>query len=157
MPKDALPERLQDSINWKNTDWDTWYQRWMIPLKGLFAYGSRSKHWWACWRLVPLTLFVLHGGGPLRYEAADGSWEDTSPHLYGYLARCQYWCRWHFAIKWPFLITGHCYFHAKDVPQFPIRPGNTTDNKLISFYVGCNYDTDLVYWAPSGFIGLTWK
>lgn len=43
MPKDALPEKLDDAEEWKGTDWDNKFQRWLLPLKGLFAFGPRAR------------------------------------------------------------------------------------------------------------------
>lgn len=158
MPKDALPERLQDPKNWIGTDDDVWYMRWRIPLKGLFAYGPRSNHWWAKWREFPLVLFALFGEGQSRWETSGGELAVRSTNknvfLYSpttvYLSRVQYWCRWSIQLQWPLFFAFHFYF--KDTPY----PANT-DGKLVFFYIGAHRDGDKVYWFPSAYLGLNWK
>jgi hypothetical protein len=171
MPLDALPERLQTAEAWKNTDMDNIFQRWIIKnpwIHGLLAYGPRSKHKWACWRTIPKVLFAIKGEGPWRWEhdeaptLADydkGVLKDkTLSHAGYYLSRIQYWCRWHFSIQWPFIITFHVYFKKKDIMPVELSTShNLPNNTLIYFYIGAHRDGDVVYWFPSAFLGGTWK
>jgi len=170
VPKDSLPERLQDPDNWKNTDADVWYMRWKIPLKGLFAYGPRSSKKWARWREFPKTLFAIRGKGAFRFESEG--WERDSDfaassdmktivnknlqitrsflvenyRLYkmdpAYLSAIQYWCKWHFQIQWPVFIAFHYRFNYK---------------YTLYFRIGARRDADKVYWFPSFYIGLTFN
>lgn len=179
MPKSALPVYLQNDANWKGTDWDTWYQRWMIPLKGWFAYGPHATEWWAKWREWPKTLFFIRSKqGVTRLESEtivrDSSWEDyattdrifnwnwwvqipnTGVFTLGYLSRIQYYTRWSFQIQWPFLIAAHFYPNAADVPEYG-KPRPDTDGKVWFGYIGAHRDADKVYWFPSTFLGRTWK
>lgn len=183
MPKSALSERLQTKENWEGTDWDNPFQKWMIPLKGWFAYGPRAKEWWAKWREYPKTIFAILGKGSIRIENED--WERDSAREYsdpgirhvlfnlepvmfyefgklgtvmsqGYLSRVQYYTRWSFQIQWPFMIAFHIYFKPNNV-QIYGKPRNDTDGKLFFFYFGAHRDADKVYWFPSAYVGFNWK
>lgn len=150
---DAVPEHLDSADKWKGTDWDTWYQRWMLKFHGCFSFGPLSHFWWARWKNPPKTLLKI-GSGP------TGTWRYEGDPITGepYISRIQYYQRWHFAIHWPFLITFHFYFKASDVPQTQYaKLGDFLDNKLFYFYLGTHYDQDAVYWCPSAYLGLTWK
>lgn len=171
MPKSALSPRLLDASNWVGTDDDVWYMRWRIKLKYMFAYGPRATEFWAKWREYPKTLFACFGKGSVRFETE--TWErDSASELvivddtvttiinkdFGnyYLSLIQYYCRWNFAVQWPFHIQFHFYFKQKDVPRPGESRGNL-DNKLFFFRAGARRDGDKVYWFPSVFIGLTWN
>lgn len=169
MPKSALPPHLDTPEEWKGTDWDVWYQRWMLHIKHWFAFGPRATEWWACWREFPTTLLALKGDGPYRLESSDGNdefgdgddryigllgWKPTYPYKNErvYLSAIQYWCKWHFQIQWPFFIAFHYYID--DVPKPPERAG---DRRVLYFRFGARRDADRVYWFPSLFIGLSWN
>lgn len=150
MTKSALPERLQQDSNWVGTDWDTKWQRWMIPFKAVFAYGPRAKEWWARWKTPPKIL--------LRIGDKNGwRWEMDPLSMCTYVSRVQYFKRWHFAIHWPLLVTFHCYFKKKGVPMAGDVLGDRLSNTLFYCYFGAHYDQDGVYWMPSVYVGLTWK
>lgn len=171
MPKSALPPHLDTPEEWKGTDWDTWYQRWMLTIKHWFAYGPRAKEWWAKWREYPI-LLAGYFAGDCRQETRDGSAEtrygtgfmtDLKPSLWKrrnyvpkdpkrryYVSPIQYWCKWHIQIQWPFFFAFHYTFGR--VPKFPKRPNNK--HKVLYFRIGARRDSDRVYWFPSLFIGL---
>lgn len=182
MPKSALPPRLLDMDNWKDTDDDVWYMRWRIKFGYLFAYGPRATEWWARWREYPKTLFAIRSKqGIFRTEregwerdtAFDG--DDKRSTLFntdmpvcrgresglinidpGYLSRVQYYTRWAIQVQWPLMFAMHFYKKAADVPEWG-KPRQNTDGKLWFFYVGAHRDADKVYWFPSAFLGQVWK
>lgn len=167
MPLSALPTRLQSPSAWKGTDWDTWYQRWMLQYIGWFAYGPRATERWARWRALPKVLLAIGGKGTWRWEYDDGSqpelseWGKTplkldAPVNY-YLSRVQYWKRWHFAVQWPLQITFHVYWRASDVPTAFTRPDTLGISKFFSAYGPVSRDADRVYWFPGFFVGGEWK
>jgi len=150
-PWDCLPEHINEPHEWDGYDDDDhFYTRWRKKVKGWFAIGNaanRSKHKWANWRELPITLFVTHGVGSLRFESTDGSfdivmpstkrtWWYEVPNSDLYLSRVQYWCGWHIALEWPLFLHGHY--------------GNW------QAYIGCKRDADKVYWL-SVYLGRCWK
>lgn len=151
MPMDAMPERLQNPDNWKGTDMDNWYQRWILKyVHGWFAYGPRSKRWWAKWQVPPKNLLKL--GGDKNWRLENDPWTG-----FKYISRIQYWKRWHVQVHWPFMFAFHFYFKESDVLPTSVDSGASVDGKLFYFYIGAHYDQDCVYWFPSAFAGLTWK
>lgn len=163
----------------------TWYGRlytWFNKsTKTWFAFSFRCTEWWAKWRMYPKVLFAIkskdgyfrietdnHTRGPrdCAYDARtlwnEELWhvDNTDPHCdvfsQGYLSRIQYWCRWHFAIQWPLMISFHFYPKAADVPKYG-EPRPELDGKLWFVYWG-HFDADLIYWMlTSGYIGRNWK
>jgi len=152
MPWDSLPEHIDTPEEWHGTDWDTKAQRWMLKIKGWFAYGHRSKHWWAKWRIVPKDLLNIHA---TRREIYDTKIGHTAMS-YGYTSVIQYWERWHLLIQWPFHISFHIYWKKSTVPKKP----NKRDygiTEIFYFRAGARFDNDGVYWFPSLFIGGDWN
>jgi len=180
MPISALPEYLRTKENWKGTDWDNPFQRWLIPFKGWLAFGPRATECWAKWRMWPKTIFAVRSKiGVFRLETErdernsaydsqtrgrvvfNKDWfmesnDRQSLIVPAYLSAIQYWTRWHFALQWPFHVSFHCYFRKSDVPRYPTKPGGSVDNKLIYFRFGLRRDSDRVYWL-SIFLGLSWN
>lgn len=158
MPWDALPEHINTPEKWAGTDWDNPWQRWLLRIKGIFAYSAcgRSKHQWANWRTWPITLVKVGGSGEWRYENDIRSWVTLS-YPDSYLSAIQYFKRWHFAVQWPFHVTFHVYFSQKSVPTFPTRPSKSVDGRMLYLRFGARRDADKVYWFPSLFLGLTWN
>jgi hypothetical protein len=177
MPKSALPEHLNDPDEIEAAFPDdkqygtglfgrfyTWIHK---VSKTWFCFSYRCTEWWAKWRKIPLVLFAARGKGVWRWESANGSGLEL--HDYGrfiinesltvsgfYLSRIQYYCRWHFAIQWPLMISFHFYPKASDVPV-PGEPRQDLDGKLWYAYWN-HFDADLVYWMfVSAFVGRTWK
>lgn len=162
MPWSAVPPDLNPNINptaWKGTDWDqAILLRWLIPFKGMFAYGYRAREAWARWRKFPLTVLFLKGEGYTRFETEEGQHEilaDTSTLWMfdagpGWTSVIQYWCRWSLHIQWPFHLTFHCYFSDKDVPEIGTR---YQGKRVWYFRFGARFDADHVYWFPSAAIG----
>lgn len=167
MPKSALPEHINEAKEWKGTDWDTWYQRWMLRFKHWFAYGPRATEWWAKWREFPITLFAAAGKGYWRFESED--WTRDSSYSYSistagmrnllwehfedeYLSAIQYWTKWHVQIQWPFYIGFHLYFDTVPQPYEHYR-----GRRVFFFRAGARRDADKVYWFPCIFIGTTWN
>lgn len=147
MPWDALPDHIDTPAEWNGTDWDNKWQRWLLKFKGWFAYGPRSKYWWAKWRKFPIVLFKMKGRGEWRYER-DG---DITEY---YLSVVQYYTRWHFAIQWPFHVSFHVYWRELDVPpRSAPNNGKTTIAEMLYIRFGARRDSDVVYWFPSIFIG----
>jgi hypothetical protein len=170
VPLSALPKHLQDIENsfpddeqfgtktlfgkvyrWINKKTKTW-----------FAFSYRCTEWWAKWRKYPKVLLAIGGKGTWRYESERGDvrLDEIRVVFNGgyppYLSRIQYYKRWHFAIQWPFIITFHCYFRAKDVPKSTAYSLDT-DGTLLFFYLN-HFDADLVYWMfTSAYIGFNWK
>lgn len=174
MPKSALPVELQDvenhfpdddqfGTNWFGKAY-RWYQK---KTKTWFAFSYRCTEWWAKWRPYPKLVFAIGGRGNWRWEAIQPAkpeifdWNRNpltggQPAFY-YLSRIQYYKRWHLAIQWPFIISFHFYFKAKDVPTPVDIPRPDTDGKLFFFYWN-HFDGDLIYWMlTSIFVGLSWK
>lgn len=148
MPWDALPEHIDEPSEWEGTDWDNRWQRWMLKIKGFFAYGHRSKHWWAKWRVVPKDLINKNA---TRREIYD-ELRDGVNYSHGYTSVIQYWERWHFLVQWPFHVSFHVYWKKGTVPKKP----NNRDFKItemIYIRFGARFDNDGVYWFPSFFIG----
>lgn len=155
-----------------------WYQK---TSKTWFCFSYRCTEWWAKWRPFPKVLFAIKSKeGYFRIETGypDGSSKDcaydaryiwnenvwhvdnSDPHTdvfsEGYLSRIQYWCRWHFAIQWPLMVSFHFYPKAADVPKYG-EPRGDLDGKLWYFYWN-HFDADLVYWMiTSVFLGRVWK
>lgn len=155
-----------------------WYQK---STKTWFCFSFRCTEWWARWRQFPKVLFALKSKeGYFRIETGlpDGSamdcaydarylfnenvWhvDNSDPHVdvisEGYLSRIQYWCRWHIAVQWPFMVSFHFYPKAADVPKYG-EPRGELDGKLWYFYWN-HFDADLVYWMlTSIFFGKVWK
>jgi len=172
MPWDALPDELNPYKNpnaWKGTDDDTWGWRWRIKIKGWFAYGPLSKHWWAKWREYPITLLAFFGKGQTRLEDSltthDVMWHNgpivwfdpakmkSAPKLF--LSRVQYYARWHFQVQWPLYVGFHFYPRKQDVPVAPNHAN--TDGKIGFFYLGAHRDGTPAYWFPSAYFGRNWK
>ena len=186
MPRSAMPEHLNDPEEIENafpddsqfgtTSWWGRLYRWYNKeTKTWFAFSYRCTEWWARWRKYPKVLLALKGDGPFRIET-DG-WDSVYDADYllneemwayrdlndmigeysqGYLSRIQYWCRWHFAIQWPLMVSFHFYPKSADVPKYgEIRPD--LDGKVVFGYWN-HFDADLVYWMiTSGYIGRNWK
>lgn len=118
MPWDALPEHINTSEKWSGTDWDNPFQRWLLKIKGIFAYSAvgRSRYWWANWREFPVVI-IKWGEGLYRYEDDMSSWYEDEPEgfiantLFNdsqyYLSRIQYLMNWHIALQWPLFLHGH--------------------------------------------------
>ncbi len=160
MPNSALPPHLLVKENWTGTDWDTWYQRWMLNFKGMFAYGPRANQWWAKWREIPRVLVAIGDKTKWRIEYTDASLGDAltkyprnprQPTGY-YVSTIQYWKRWGLVIQWPLHLAFH--FYIDEVPEYPDRPGK---KRVFFFRIGARRDADKVYWFPSLFIGLTFN
>ncbi len=157
------------------------YKRYNKATKTWFAFSYRCTEWWARWRKYPKVLFAIKSrDGYFRIETAypDGSSSDCAyiaktlfntdvyhvnnynPHCavisQGYLSRIQYWCRWHFAVQWPLMISFHFYPKASDVPLYG-QPRPELDGKLWFAYWG-HFDADLVYWMiTSAYLGRNFK
>lgn len=143
MPWSALPEHLNSPEKWKGTDWDTWYQRWMLKYKGWFCFGPRATERWARWRDLPLTLLRIKGKGEWRYERDGTGFPIQSIRKMGdkwYLSRVQKWCTWSVQLMWPLCLIYH----------FPLFGG------LVNGYLGFYRDADRVYWMGI-FIGGVFK
>lgn len=178
---DAMPEHLNEKLEVENAFPDDsqysglfgrLWKRLMKTTKPWEAFGPRSNYWWARWRSTPLTIFAIHGKGPFRLER-DGHPDaalDEAPGRFRtlwmagsntenayYFSRVQYWTRWHFAVQWPFQITFHAYWRAKDVPNYPDRPRDLTIKDVFFVYGPIHRDADKVYWIGSFFIGGGWK
>lgn len=141
------------------TGWSWWY---LWPI-GVMPVARK-------WRLLPTVLFAVKGGGPWRIENTDSTIITSldgmpNPMFFPrletsaasvmtpfYLSRIQLFCRWHFAISWPFLIQGHFYFRSKDVEK-PSGPHEDKDGKVFSFYRGWHRDEDEIYWGDGGGAG----
>ncbi len=146
MPWDALPDHINQPHNWNGKDDDDhWYTRWRKQVKGYFAFGPRSKHWWARFREWPITVFAMRGKGffrleddtvavPLESERLFCWWNPNEDGFY--LSRVQYWTKWHIALQWPLFLHGH-YGQWQG-------------------YIGFKRDADRVYWL-SLYFGRTWK
>jgi len=148
MPWSALPEHINDPEEWEGTDWDNRWQRWMLQIKGWFAYGPRAKEWWAKWRPVPKDLININA---TRKETVS-SLEGDTVTIYKYTSVIQYWSRWHLLIQWPLHVSFHVFWRKKTVPKKP----ETRDFKIwemIYIRFGARFDNDQVYWFPSFFIG----
>ena len=150
MPWDALPEHIDTPGEWEGTDWDVWYQRWMLKIKGVFAYGPRSNHWWAKWRPIPKDLINLHATRKETVKNFD------SNEVLVYTSVIQYWQRWHLLIQWPLHVSFHVYWAGKDVLPEPARKDFTIKN-MVYIRLGARFDNDQVYWMPSLFIGGDWN
>lgn len=140
------------------TGWSWWY---LFPL-GVIPVARR-------WRRVPTVVLAIKGRGAWRMEVAGSAPADaplTEPTILFfprletsaasllaplYLSRIQYWCRWHVALHWPLVITGHWYFKAQDV--LPAGDRGDRDGKVFSFYRGWHFDADLVYWGDGAGAG----
>lgn len=133
------------------TGWTWWY---LFPI-GVIPVLKR-------WRRIPTTIFVAHGGGPLRMENADSSaivqlvkkpflifphFESSMMSVMTpfYLSRIQRWCRWHVAVQWPFLFQCHLYPHAEDVAT--VDDHSDKDGKVRHFFRGWHRDGDEIYWG----------
>lgn len=168
----AFPDDSQYGTNWFGRLY-RWYNK---STKTWFAFSYRCTEWWARWRKYPRVLFAVRSKqGVFRAESLKGDGQNvarvlwntdiwlSSPHDEfvevfdeGYLSRIQYWCRWHFAIQWPLMISFHFYPKAADVPKFG-EPRPELDGKLWFAYWN-HFDADLVYWMiTSGYIGRNWK
>lgn len=166
MPRSALPLHLQDIENnfpddeqfGTKTLWGKFYRWFNKTTKTWFAFSYRCTERWARWRKYPKVLFAIGGKGYWRYEDQSGSFlkDDLIVGNEEYLSRIQYYKRWHIAIQWPLMISGHVYFKAEDMPTLTTSTHNL-DGKLLYFYWN-HFDADLVYWmVTSLFIGTTWK
>lgn len=117
--------------------------------KAMTAFGPRDVHWYHRWREYPVTLLAVRGPFTWRFETNTGDFVfgnftrwftifnrklAREPH---YLSRVQYYNDWHIALQWPLFLHGHV--------------------SGWQFYVGCKRDGDRVYWAPSIYVGRTWK
>ena len=156
MPWDALPEHINTPEEWYGTDWDNPLQRWLLYIKGWFAYSAvgRSRYWWANWRRFPKLLFAFKGKGPWRIEDDEKAYPLTDlsllDHTKEYLSVIQYWTRWHFACQlWPFHLQFHFYWRQKYVPKVPNNNGDSTIFRMVSWRIGCRRDSDQVYWFPA--------
>lgn len=160
-PRSALPPHIDEPHEWKNTDWDTKWQRWMLEIKHWFAFGPRATEWWARWRKFPIVLFARKGRGKWRLEDdVDDivSYKPTSHEPGTYLSTIQYWCRWHIALQWPLHLTFHIYWRAADVPGLFERPRKDLSiHHMFFFRIGARRDADKVYWFPSLFVGGNWN
>jgi hypothetical protein len=101
---------------------------------------------------------AVKGRGPWRLENTDSTSiidSDTVEKPGYYLSRVQKWCRWHFAVQWPFCLQFHVYYKQSDVPS----NGNEkdTDGKLLFIYRGWHRDEDEIFWGDGGFLGTGWK
>jgi hypothetical protein len=125
------------------------------------------------WRLMPTVIFAMKGKGPWRLESTDSKiivpmdglpnptffprLETSAASIMTpfYLSRVQRWTRWHFQLCWPFLVAGHFYFKAEDVPT-PEKE-HDTDGQLLNAYRGWHRDEDEIFWGDGGFAGTVWK
>lgn len=129
------------------------------------VFGPRSKFWWARWSFPPREIFKVGGKGPWRYETIAGIpiVEETPAHfgvvpLHHILSRCQYYKRWHLAVQWPLMVTFHVYWHEKDVPVEGQPWVNEFSIKQLLFAYGpIHWDTDIIYWLLSFYLGGQWK
>lgn len=158
MPRSAMPPHLQALSGWAGTDWDTWYQRWMIRFKYLTAFGPRATEWWAKWRDYPITLFARSSNESYRLEDdfTDLRWWGDEPIWNGtswYLSAIQYWSKWHVQLQWPLFFA--CHYYIDPVPCYPAKA--SSKHRVFYFRIGARRDADRVYWMPSLFIGLTFN
>jgi len=168
MPWDALPEHINEPHEWEGTDWDNWFQRSWIKIKGWFAYGPRSKHWWARWQ-QPVLKF---GYGVKRWEhlkhpdlyLKDRKFDNPKTVAVlqedGYFPSVvQYWSRAHFLLTYApgslglgWGVSFHWFWPwAKPLP-YPEK-GDFTIKDMVSVRFGTRWDKDQVNWFPSAAIG----
>ena len=150
MPWSALPEHIDEPEEWKDTDWDNPLQRWMLKIKGWFAYGPRATERWAKWRPVPKDLININATRKERVR------DVTTQTFLSYTSVIQYWTRYHLLIQWPFHISFHIYWRKKDVLPQPERKDFSIKN-MVYFRFGARFDNDQVYWFPAIFIGGDWN
>lgn len=174
MPISAMPEHLntKEEIDAAFPDdrqyGDSWfgklYTRYNKATKTWFAFSYRCTEWWARWRKYPIVLFAAKGRGEWRYEGSNR--ESVVPVLWNneflaadelYVSRIQYYCRWHFAIQWPLMVSFHVYPKAEDVPEYPMESSKHLKGKVWFAYWN-HYDADNIYWMiTSGYLGRNWK
>ena len=154
--KDCLPPHLIDS-DWSGTDNASWLMRQKKKIQYWLAIGPRGNHWYCKTRALPKTLFVIHGGGPLRYEDSQGRMTSNKQKTGMYLSRIQCWCKWHFAIQWPLFFQASIYYSGKNVSAYPNYPGDELNIfKMISFQIGYKRDGDEIHWLTM-FFGGRWE
>lgn len=176
MPLSALPDKLNPKKNpsaWKGTDNDSWIKRFLLPFQ---VFGSRAKESWARWRQQPIVLFAI-ARGTLRIETIDGTMRGPYDFAtvkkprqvlvmadFGindqpaFLSRIQPFCRWHFAIHWPLLITWSVFWKEKDVEQFDAHNyKKRTIKELFCGYLGAKYDSVDQYFKISVSAGGSWE
>lgn len=179
--REEIENAFPDDSQFGTTSWWGRLYRWYNKeTKTLFAFSYRCIEWWARWRRYPKVLFAIKSkDGYFRIEtdirggSADCAYDarylfnesvfhvdNSDPHCdvfsEGYLSRIQYWCRWHFAIQWPLMVSFHFYPKAADVPKYG-EPRPELDGKLWFAYWG-HFDADLVYWMfTSAYLGRNWK
>lgn len=173
MPLSALPEHLKDIEN--NFPDDSQYSGWFGKVyrwvnkktKTWFAFSYRCTEWWAKWRRFPVVLFAVRGKGRFRMEYPDMQIVQNKKSSFdmwfnylgvaSYFSRIQYYCRWHFAIQWPLMVSFHFYPKASDVPKYNSVDRPDRDGKVWFFYWN-HFDADLIYWMfTSIYIGRNWK
>lgn len=163
MPWDALPEHIDEPHEWEGTDWDNWFQKSWLKIKGWFAYGPRSNHWWAKWRETPIPLIMLNCRRLVYTDSSQPDYLATKKHWFPwnskewrekkyYPAIIQYWTRWSFGIAWPFHFHFHFYFKKKTIPPHP-DSRDFSIFEMVFLRFGARRDQDKVYWFPSLFIG----
>ena len=151
MPWSALPEHLNTPEKWSGSDWDIWYMRPLLKIKGWFAYGPRATEKWAKWRPIPKDLLNINATRKETLEDYQTK-KSTTAHMLTYTSVIQYWTRWHFLIQWPFHISFHVFWFEKDVMPEPARKDFTLKN-MVYVRFGARFDNDQIYWCPSLFIG----
>jgi hypothetical protein len=181
MTLSALPEHLDEADEWKGTDWDNPWQRWLLKYKHWLAFGPRAKEWWARWREYPILLFAFVGPGYARWENTDGSFDACEPKRFYFFVRdrrfmpagvatgepakdeelkircyfsvIQYWAKYHVALQWPL----HLSFHYDQNEPPPPKGRPVDDHKMWFFRFGCRRDGDKVYWLFAWFLGRTFN
>lgn len=140
-PLDALPDGYDNS---QKGDWNFWPFKYIKP--SWTAFGYRSKHWWSCWRKMPVTIFAAFGSGYSRWETSEGEFAIRStnktvwfytPSMV-YLSAIQYWCSWSIQIGWPFFFAIHCTLF---------------NNRVWYFRIGARRNADGFFDFPSAHIG----
>lgn len=177
--QEEIDAAFPDDSQYGNSWFGRLYRAYQKKTKTWFAFSYRCTEPWARWRKFPKVLFAIKSkdgvwrvetdhveNGPTdsAYDARtifnEGLWHVETGSKYdiysvGYLSRIQYWCRWHFAIQWPLMVSFHWYKSPIDVPKY--REDKQTDGKLWFAYWN-HFDADLVYWMiTSGYIGKNWK
>ncbi len=140
---DVIPPKFKDIDKaWIGTDNASWLMRLKKRIQYWLAIGPRGNHWYCKTRELPKTLFIRHGGGPLRYESSDGRFTSNETQKDMYLSRIQCWCKWHFAIQWPPFFQGHRVWNKKDVPAYPEYKSDFGIDKMVNAQLGYKRDGD---------------
>ena len=141
------------------TGWSWWY---LFPVAMIPVSHQ--------WREFPILLIGYFGKGFIRYESTNGKAEfaensefilneknmQIEDHATGllipvYISRIQLWCRWHIALHWPFLLTGHFYWKEADV--LPEMSKENRDGKMMNGYRGYHRDADGIFWGDGASAG----